>query len=147
MFNTMVTCWWWKHMFKDTTAFAKCPECAITTSFGRRSRPPLHPIPVQRPFQILGIDVMDLPLTERGNGHAVVIQDLFTKWPFVFALPDQKALRILGGRDSPLVWSTGGLTLRQRCKPLVPPDVEHVWNSGKYQTQHYFIPSTMRWGC
>ena len=57
-------------------------------------RPPLHPIPVHRPFQLLAIDVMDLPLTEDGNRHVVVIQDLFTKWPFIFAVPDQKASRI-----------------------------------------------------
>ena len=37
---------------------------------------------------------MDLPVTERGNKHVVVFQDLFTKWPMVFPLPDQKALRI-----------------------------------------------------
>ena len=37
---------------------------------------------------------MDLPLTEDGNRHVVVIQDLFTKWPFIFAVPDQKASRI-----------------------------------------------------
>ena len=67
-----------------------CPECIIATG----TRPPLHPIPVQRPFQILGIDVMDLPVTKLGNRHVVVIQDLFTKWPLVFPVPDQKASRI-----------------------------------------------------
>ena len=35
-------------------------------------------VPVQQPFQILGIDMMDLPLTESGNRHVVVVQDLFT---------------------------------------------------------------------
>ena len=82
-------------MFKDATAFAKsCPECVIAMGTGRRFKPPLQPIPVSRPFQILGIDVMDLPLTERGNKHVVVVQDLFNKWPFVFAVPDQKTERI-----------------------------------------------------
>ena len=37
---------------------------------------------------------MDLPITENGNKHVIVVQDLFTKWPFVFAVPDQKAPRI-----------------------------------------------------
>ena len=95
MFNTLVSNWWWEHMFTDTVNYAKsCPECAITTGFGRRVKPSLHPIPVERPFQILGIDIMDLPITENGNKHVIVIQDLFTKWPFVFAVPDQKAPRI-----------------------------------------------------
>ena len=77
MFNAMVSSWWWEHMFHDAVQFAKaCPECAITYGIGRRTKVPLHPIPVRSPFQILGIDVMDLPVTERGNRHVVVIQDL-----------------------------------------------------------------------
>ncbi len=32
----------------------------------------LHPIPVHRPFQIVGVDVMDLPVTTNGNKHVVV---------------------------------------------------------------------------
>lgn len=56
-----------------------CPECVVTTGTGRRSKPQLHPIFVQKPFQVLGIDVMDLPVTEGGNRHVVVIQDLFSK--------------------------------------------------------------------
>ena len=37
---------------------------------------------------------MDLPCTESGNKHVVVFQDMFTKWPLVFAVPDQHAERI-----------------------------------------------------
>ena len=87
--------WWWEGMFNDSLSFAKsCPECAIVTGGSRASRPPLHPIPVSRPFQILGIDIMDLLLTDQGNKHVVVVQDLFTKWPLVFAVPDQKTARL-----------------------------------------------------
>ena len=71
MFNAMVTsCWWWERMFSDLLNYAKaCPECAITNGSGRRMKPPLQPIPVHRPFQLLAIDVMYLPLTEEGNHH------------------------------------------------------------------------------
>ena len=82
-------------MYSDAVEFGKsCPECAFATGVGRRHNPPLHPIPVQRPFQILGVDIMDLPRTEQGNKHVIVFQDFFTKWPFVFAIPDQKTERI-----------------------------------------------------
>lgn len=57
--------------------------------------PPLQPIPVSRPFQILGVDIMDLPKTERGNKHVLVIQDFLTKWPWVHPLYDQKTTRIV----------------------------------------------------
>ena len=49
---------------------------------------------MERPFQILGVDIMELPTTARGNYYVVVFQDFFTKWPFVFPTPDQKVIRI-----------------------------------------------------
>lgn len=48
-------------MFTDAVRFAKaCRECAIATGTGRKIKLPLHPIPIYRPFQILGIDVMKM---------------------------------------------------------------------------------------
>ena len=95
LFGSLSMQWWWQGMYADVLRFCKsCPECVIASGSGRRDRPPLHPIPVQRPFQIVGVDVMDLPKTKRGNIHVVVFQDFFTKWPMVYAVPDQKAHRI-----------------------------------------------------
>ena len=95
LFQTMSRQWWWEGMHKDIMHFVRnCPECTIV-SMGRKTvHPPLHPIPVQRPFQILGVDIMDLPLTKQGNRHILVFQDHFSKWPMVYAIPDQKAHRI-----------------------------------------------------
>ena len=82
-------------MLSEVCQFARaCPECPITMRVGRKRKPPLCPISIQWPFQILEVDMMDLPVTECGNQHVVVIQYLFTKWPFVFVIPDQKAARI-----------------------------------------------------
>ena len=78
----------------DVTKFCQsCPQC-IVNSTGRANKPPLHPIPVQRPFQIFGVDVMDLPLTKSGNRHVVVFQDFLTKWPLVYPVKDQRAITI-----------------------------------------------------
>ena len=96
----------------NAVKFAKaCPECAMAMGTGRKGNPTLHPIPVQHPFHILGIDIMDLPQTERGNKHVVVIQGLFTEWPLVFAVPDQKILpnrQTLGGRSCPTLLGARG---------------------------------------
>lgn len=87
--------WWWETLYKDAITYCRnCPECAIVSGVGRINHPPLHPIPVHRPFQIWGVDIMELPTTTKGNKYVVVFQDLFTKWPLVFAAPDQKATRI-----------------------------------------------------
>jgi hypothetical protein len=57
--------------------------------------PPLQPTPVSRPFQILGVEVLDLPRTERGNKHVIVFQDILIKWPIVVPILDQKTSRVL----------------------------------------------------
>ena len=55
----------------------------------------LHFIRFQsNPFQIVGVDIMDLPVTTNGNKDVVVFQDYLTKWPIVYAIPDQKSHRI-----------------------------------------------------
>ena len=86
---------WWDGMHHDTVQFtSRCPQCAVVTGGSRQHQPPLHPIPVSRPFQIIGVDVMELPTTEQGNRYVFVFQDFLTKWPMVYPMPDQKSLRI-----------------------------------------------------
>ena len=95
-FNNLALHWWWNRMYSDTMEFCKnCPQCAAVSGFGRNHKPPLHPIPVSRPFEIFGVDIMELPKTSSGNSYVVVFQDLFTKWPFVFPVPDQQSIHIV----------------------------------------------------
>ena len=95
VYNALKGHWWWRGMYSDVFAFCKrCPDCAVVTGGGRQHRPPLRPIPVERPFQKIGVDIMNLPCTQRGNKHVVVFQDMLTKWPMVFPVPDQKSERL-----------------------------------------------------
>ena len=95
LYNTLSQHWWWEGMYTDVLQHCRnCPQCTVVTGSGHPTKPPLQPIPVQRAFQILGVDVMDLPKTARGNQHVVVFQDYLTKWPMVFPVPDQKAIRL-----------------------------------------------------
>lgn len=74
-----------------------CRACLVYATRkgpGRRARPPLQPIPIGEPFHRVGVDVLKLPLTYDGNTYAVVFMDYFTKWPEVFAVPDQEATTI-----------------------------------------------------
>ena len=66
----------------------------MVSGTGRTHRPPLRPIPLQQPFKIMGVDVMELPVTQCGNRYVIVFQDFLTKWPSVLPAPDQKAIRI-----------------------------------------------------
>ena len=95
-YGALMRHWWWDGMYRDTLTFTtNCPQCTTVTGDGRHHRPPLHPIPVCRPFQSVGVDVMELPRTERGNRYVLVLQDFLTKWPFACLMPDQKSERIV----------------------------------------------------
>ena len=95
IYKAMSRQWWWDHMYQDINDYTRsCPQCAIVTGVGRRQSPPMKSIPVDHPFQIIGVDIMELPVTTSGNKYAIVFQDLFTKWPMVYASPDQKTVRI-----------------------------------------------------
>ena len=96
MYAALVRSWWWDGMHADTLRFVRnCPACSIVSGGGKVTRPPLHPISVQRPFQIIGVDVMDLPKTIDGNFDVVVFQEYLIKWPLVFAVPDQKSITLV----------------------------------------------------
>ena len=73
-------------MYEDVYLYVKnCPECAIVSGGGKVRRPPLCPIPVQRPFQILGMDIMALPKTMRGNQY-VCLSRLFDQVAFCVSI-------------------------------------------------------------
>ena len=46
-----------------------CCECRVCASHhvGKQVRPPITPIPVSGPFDRVGVDVLQLPKTTRGN--------------------------------------------------------------------------------
>ena len=96
VFKSLISNWWWEGTYKDIYVYVKnCPECTVVCGGGKVQRPPLCPIPVTRPSQILRMDIMALPKTTKGNQCVLVFQDFLTKWPCVFALPDQQTDRIV----------------------------------------------------
>ena len=40
---------------------------------------------------MVGVDVLQLLMSMDGNQYAVIFMDYFTKWPEVFAVPNQMA--------------------------------------------------------
>ena len=95
--------YWWPRMRKDIAQWCKsCLPCA-TRQAGRAVKPLLTPIPVGGPFDRVGVDVVQLPVTQKGNKYAVVFMDYLTKWPEVFPTKDQTAptiAKLLVGRSS-----------------------------------------------
>ena len=86
--------YWWPKMRSDIVTW--CRSCLICTKrrIGKAEVPPLTPIPVAGPFDRVGVDVIQFTKSHQGNRYAVVFVDYLTKWPEVFATPDQSALTI-----------------------------------------------------
>jgi hypothetical protein len=68
-------------MYEDIRQYVKtCDSCQHRGK--KRTKEPLHPLSIERPFQRIGIDVVGpLPITERQNRYIVVATDYLTKWP------------------------------------------------------------------
>ena len=86
--------YWWPKMRNDITSWTRsCLTCA-TRRVSQAVKPLLSPIPVSGPFDRVGVDVVQLPMSARGNRYAVVFMDYLTKWPEVYATRDQSAYTI-----------------------------------------------------
>ena len=86
----------WEEMHKDIMHFVQnCTECTIVSGGRKTVHSPLHPIPVQRPFQIPGADIMDLPLMKQGNRHILVFQDHFSNGQWFMLSPTKKCTTLL----------------------------------------------------
>ena len=95
LYVTLRKKYWWNGMRAEVHKHCRaCLVCATRKGPGRQKRPPLQPIPIGGPFHRIGVDVLQLPLSFDGNKYAVVFMDYFTKWPEVFAVPDQQATTI-----------------------------------------------------
>ena len=57
-----------------------------------------HALPALRdqagPFDRVGVDILQMPRTVRGNRYVIVFMDYLTKWVEAFAIPDQTALTV-----------------------------------------------------
>ena len=99
---------------------------------------------MSRLFQILGVDVFDLPITKAGNQHVIVFQDFLTKFPLVFGVQDQKAIRLawLLVEVVPLFGVPEAL-LSDRGTNLLSHLLQDVCKMLATKIKHHCIPSAM----
>ena len=86
--------YWWPSMRANIDNWVRaCMVCA-SRHIGKPLHPPLTPLPVGGPFDRVGVDVVQLPTSRKGNKYAIVFVDYLTKWPEVFPARDQSSLTI-----------------------------------------------------
>ena len=49
---------------------------------------------VERPFQRVVADILELPITSQGGRYVLVVEDYFTKFVNLYAIPDQNATTV-----------------------------------------------------
>ena len=142
--------YWWPGMRSDVASMCRlCLLCA-TRNVGKPVRPPLTPIPVNGPFDRIGVDVVQLPRTRRGNRYAVVFMDYLTKWPEVYATTDQTTPTIARLLVEEIISRHGvpRQLLSDRGPAFLSKLVLEVWYCyGSEKGKHHSIPSTNRWSC
>lgn len=84
----------WPSMSTDIKEYVRsCPGCQARKAPGYLGSQPIgHVSRASGPFQRLGIDVLGpLPRTAAGNRFCLVAVDIFSRFQFVYPLPDQQA--------------------------------------------------------
>ena len=85
---------WWPSMRVDINSWARaCTVCA-SRQVGKPLHPCLTPLPVGGSFDRVGVNVVQLPTSNKGNKYVIVFVDYLTKWPEVFPVKDQNSLTI-----------------------------------------------------
>ena len=82
---------YWVGMGRDVTHHCRyCTRCQVTKPPENKPAP-LQPVIASKPWELVAVDILKVPMSSRGNQYLLVAQDYFSKWPFARALPDQKA--------------------------------------------------------
>ena len=86
----------WVGMCDDVDAFCKeCDRCAGRNSPSPKPRAAMGELYSSEPWEMVSMDFLtDLPLTDRGNRHLLVVCDHFTRWVEVFPLKDMLATTV-----------------------------------------------------
>lgn len=87
LFKTLLCTWWWKGLYKDVMAHSNsCPPimCLQQGTGMIQQRPPLEPGPVQRPFQIWGVGIIELPNTSKGSSMPLGSKTSLPSGPLCF---------------------------------------------------------------
>jgi hypothetical protein len=82
---------YWPGMYSDIQGYCRnCPVCQQVKM--HPIRPTLQSTPIiGKPLSLVGVDVLEVPVSRQGNRYLVVFQDHFTKWAEVYAVKNQTA--------------------------------------------------------
>ena len=87
---------YWVNMARYVEQYCReCTKCQ-QSKLSMPQRAPLTSLPIGRPWQMVEVDILEVPLSTNNNRYLLVVQDYYTKWAEAVPLPDQTAARITG---------------------------------------------------
>ena len=82
---------YWVGMLQDVERYCQsCVKCQESKP-PMPTKVPLTNIPIGQPWEMVAVDILQLPLSSQHNKYLLVVQDYFTKWAEAVPLPDQTA--------------------------------------------------------
>jgi len=86
---------YWVSMARDVECHCRnCTTCQ-KSKLSLPPRAPLQNMPIGQPWQMVAVDILQVPLSTNNNRYLLVLQDYFTKWADAIPLPDQTANHIV----------------------------------------------------
>ena len=70
---------------------SSCVTCMSVRGQGNTGKPPLVSIPFGGPFDMIGMDFVELDVSNSSKRYALVFQDYLSKWSEVYALSNRQA--------------------------------------------------------
>ena len=94
--DRVVSKYWWPRIVPDTELYCKkCHTCAKVNPPAHNRPTPLLPLPSTTfPFERVHIDLLQMPLTEKGNKYLLVMVDAFSRWSELVPLPNKEACTV-----------------------------------------------------
>ena len=85
---------YWVNMSQDVEKH--CSECQTCqrSKLPRPTRAPLVSVPIGNPWQMVAVDILEVPVSCKGHRYLLVVQDYFTKWADATPLRNQTAATI-----------------------------------------------------
>ena len=71
-----------------------CEVCQRSKRKFDKPAPSLHPIPVTGTWDKVGIDLIELPLSQQGNRYCITLTDYFSKWVEAAPIPTKEAVHV-----------------------------------------------------
>ena len=85
---------YWVNMAQDVEKH--CRECLACqkSKLPKPTKAPLVSMPIGKPWQMVAVDILEVPVSNKGNRYLLVVQDYFTKWADAIPLRNQTAATI-----------------------------------------------------